>query len=171
MSQEEGVHERVFLVFSWNSTSLPLSSDSENHALLAVASLPTVEPHWIRAFHGELCLRKGSLFSATGILTSKSKLKLDVMANESYKPVSNLPGRGKHGVLSIDCITVWFFCFKDECDDIAGIGHLVIMMACKEAHNRKFYGPPITKGGLYWISPSGPPATTSQQRDGFLSKY
>ena len=35
--------------------------DGENHALLAMASLPAVEPHRVRVFHGELCPREGLL--------------------------------------------------------------------------------------------------------------
>ncbi len=34
-------------------------------------------------------------------------------------------------------------------------------MACPEAHDEKLYETPTTKEGLYWMSPSGPPATTS----------
>ena len=49
---------------------------------------------------------------------------------------------------------------EDEIDDIARVGRLV-MVACLEAHDGKLYGPPTTKEGLYWISPSGPPNTTS----------
>ena len=49
---------------------------------------------------------------------------------------------------------------EDECDDIAGVGRLV-MMARPEAHDGKLYGRVTTKEGLYWMSPSGPPATTS----------
>ena len=49
---------------------------------------------------------------------------------------------------------------KDERDNIARVGRLV-MMARQEAHDGKFYGLRTTKEGLYWISPSGPPATTS----------
>ena len=50
---------------------------------------------------------------------------------------------------------------EDERDDIAGFGRLV-MKACSEAHDGKLCGPPTTKEGLYWMSPSGPPATTSK---------
>jgi len=49
---------------------------------------------------------------------------------------------------------------EDERDDIAGVGRLV-MKACSEAHDRKLCGRLTTKEGLYWMSPSGPPATTS----------
>ena len=35
--------------------------DGESHALLAMANLPTVEPHWVRVFHGELRPREGLL--------------------------------------------------------------------------------------------------------------
>ena len=49
---------------------------------------------------------------------------------------------------------------EDERDDIAGVGSLV-MMAWSEAHDEKLYRRPTTKEGLYWMSPSGPPATTS----------
>ena len=47
-----------------------------------------------------------------------------------------------------------------ELDDIAGIGRLV-KVVCPEAHDGKLYGRRTTKEGLYWMSPSGPPATTS----------
>jgi hypothetical protein len=50
--------------------------------------------------------------------------------------------------------------FEDELDGGAGIRRLV-KMACPEAHDGKLYGTLTTKEGLYWISPSGPPATTS----------
>ena len=50
--------------------------------------------------------------------------------------------------------------FEDEGDDIAGVGSLV-GMACPEAHGGKLYGRRTMKEGLYWMSPSGPPATTS----------
>jgi len=49
---------------------------------------------------------------------------------------------------------------EDERDDIARVGRLV-MMVCPEVHDRKLYGRLTTKEGLYWMSPSGPPATTS----------
>jgi len=49
---------------------------------------------------------------------------------------------------------------EDERDDIAGFGRLVNMV-CPEAHVGKSYGRRTTKEGLYWMSPSGPPATTS----------
>jgi len=49
---------------------------------------------------------------------------------------------------------------EDEQNDIAGVGCLV-MKARPEAHDGKSYGPYTMKEGLYWISPSGPPATTS----------
>ena len=35
--------------------------DSENHALLTMASLLAVEPHWVRVFHSVLCPREGLL--------------------------------------------------------------------------------------------------------------
>jgi hypothetical protein len=50
--------------------------------------------------------------------------------------------------------------FEDELDGSAGIRRLV-KMVCPEAHDRELYRTPTTKEGLYWISPSGPPATTS----------
>ena len=49
--------------------------------------------------------------------------------------------------------------FEDERDDSAGFGRLV-KMACSEAHDGRLYGTPTMESGLYWISPSGPPATT-----------
>ena len=49
---------------------------------------------------------------------------------------------------------------EDERDDIAGVGGLV-KEACPEAHEEKSCGRRTTKEGLYWMSPSGPPATTS----------
>ena len=49
---------------------------------------------------------------------------------------------------------------EDERDDIARVRRLVIM-ARQGAHDGTFYGLRTTKEGLYWISPSGPPATTS----------
>ena len=45
-------------------------------------------------------------------------------------------------------------------DDYAGAGRLV-MKACSEAHDGKLCWRRTTKEGLYWMSPSGPPATTS----------
>jgi len=57
----------------------------------------------------------------------------------------------RHGVVLL---------LEDERDDIAGVGRLV-MMVCPESHDKKLYGSLTTKEGLYWISPSGPPATTS----------
>jgi hypothetical protein len=50
--------------------------------------------------------------------------------------------------------------FEDELDGSAGVRRLV-KMACLEAHDGRLYGTPTTKEGLYWMSPSGPPATTS----------
>jgi len=50
--------------------------------------------------------------------------------------------------------------FEDELDGSAGF-HRLVKMACPETHDEKLYGTPTTKEGLYWISPSGPPATTS----------
>ena len=50
--------------------------------------------------------------------------------------------------------------FEDERDDIAGVGSLV-MTVCSEARGGKMYGRRTMKEGLYWMSPSGPPATTS----------
>ena len=49
---------------------------------------------------------------------------------------------------------------KDERDDIAGVGGLV-KEASPKAHEGKSCGGRTTKEGLYWMSPSGPPATTS----------
>ena len=49
---------------------------------------------------------------------------------------------------------------EDERDDIAGVGSLMAMV-CPEAHDGKSYGRRTMKEGLYWMSPSGPPATTS----------
>ena len=49
---------------------------------------------------------------------------------------------------------------EDERDDIAGVGSLV-MKVCLEAHDGKLCGRRTTKGGSYWMSPPGPPATTS----------
>ena len=57
----------------------------------------------------------------------------------------------RHGVVLL---------LEDECDDIARVGRLV-MMVSPEVHDRKLYGRLTTKEGLYWMSPSGPPATTS----------
>ena len=51
--------------------------------------------------------------------------------------------------------------FEDERDDIAGVGSLMMMMVCPEAHDGKSHGRRTMKEGLYWMSPSGPPATTS----------
>jgi hypothetical protein len=52
------------------------------------------------------------------------------------------------------------FLLEDERDDIAGAGSL-IMVVCSEAHEGRSCGRRTTKEGLYWMSPSGPPATTS----------
>ena len=49
---------------------------------------------------------------------------------------------------------------EDERNDIAGVGSLV-MMVRPEAHDGKIYGRRTMKEGLYWMRPSGPPATTS----------
>jgi len=49
---------------------------------------------------------------------------------------------------------------EDERDDFADLG-ILVMKVCLEAHNRKSYWRPTTKEGLYWMRPSGPPATTS----------
>ena len=49
---------------------------------------------------------------------------------------------------------------EDERDDIAGVGSLKVMV-CPEAHDGKSHGRRTMKEGLYWMSPSGPPATTS----------
>jgi len=49
---------------------------------------------------------------------------------------------------------------EDERDDIAGLGSLV-MKVCLQPHDSKWCVRPTTKEGLYWMSPSGPPATTS----------
>ena len=49
---------------------------------------------------------------------------------------------------------------EHERDDIAGVGSLM-MVVCSDVHDGKLYGGRTTKEGLYWMSPSGPPATTS----------
>jgi hypothetical protein len=49
---------------------------------------------------------------------------------------------------------------EDEGDDITGVGSLVMMVRL-EAHGGKLYGRRTMNEGLYWMSPSGPPATTS----------
>jgi len=49
---------------------------------------------------------------------------------------------------------------EDERDGIASVGRLV-MKARLEAHDGKLCGRRTTKEGLYWMRPSGPPATTS----------
>ena len=49
---------------------------------------------------------------------------------------------------------------EDEGDDIAGVGSLMAKV-CPEDHDGKSYGQRTMKEGLYWMRPSGPPATTS----------
>ena len=49
---------------------------------------------------------------------------------------------------------------EDEGDDITGVGSLMTMV-CPEAHDGKSHGRRTMKEGLYWMRPSGPPATTS----------
>ena len=51
-----------------------------------------------------------------------------------------------------------------ERDDIAGVGSLV-MEVCLEDRDGKLYGQRTTKEGSYWMSPPGPPATTSTAVD------
>ena len=49
---------------------------------------------------------------------------------------------------------------EDESDNITGVGSLMVMVRPK-AQDGKLYGRRTMKEGLYWMSPSGPPATTS----------
>ena len=52
------------------------------------------------------------------------------------------------------------FLLEDEGDDITGVGSLMTVV-CPEAHDGKSHGRRTMKEGLYWMRPSGPPATTS----------
>jgi hypothetical protein len=56
-----------------------------------------------------------------GFSWCSSRIPQDVMVNESYKPVLNLLGRGKHGVSSVDYITMWFFCLKMNVTTLPGL--------------------------------------------------
>jgi hypothetical protein len=51
--------------------------------------------------------------------------------------------------------------FEDELDGSTGFHIILVKMTCPEDHDGKLYGTPTRKEGLYWISPSGPPNTTS----------
>ena len=135
--------------------------DGENHALLAMTSLLAVEPHRVCVFHSEVCPREGLLVfchwhtDRTNQNSSWTQWRTrDLQASVESARKGRTRGF-KRGLCH--CVVLLL---EDERDDIAGVGRLV-MMACPEAHDGKSYGPRTTKEGLYWISPSGPPATTS----------
>ena len=90
--------------------------DSENHALLAMPSLPaTVESHRVRVFIGELCSRERlHVFGHWHTEKTNQTRAGHNGERETYKPVSKPPGRGEQGASSVDCVTVWFFCLKTK---------------------------------------------------------
>jgi len=99
----QGGLPRVLLEF--NKLATFSGVDSENHALLAMPGLLTVEPHWVRVFHSELCPREGLLvFSYWHEASVESARKGRARGLE----------RGLcHGVVLL---------LEDERDDIAGVG-------------------------------------------------
>ena len=70
----QGCFPRVLLEFHKLATLSRV--DGENHALLAMASLLAVKPHWVCVFHGKLCSREGLLvFSHWHTDRTKNKSK------------------------------------------------------------------------------------------------
>jgi len=124
-------------------------------------SLLTVEPYWVRVFHSVLCPRERLHVGChwhTDRKNQNSSLTHRRMGDLQASIESARKGRTRfiecglcHGVVLL---------LEDERDNITGVGSLV-MKACLEVHDGKSYGRRTTKEGLYWMSPSGPPATTS----------
>ena len=124
-------------------------------------SLTTVEPHRVRVFHSVLYSWERLLVfwhEHADRTNQNSSWTRRRMRDSQASIESTRKGRARglkrglcHGVVLL---------FEDERDDIAGVGRLVNMV-CPEAHDGKSYGRRTTKEGLYWMSPSGPPATTS----------
>ena len=135
--------------------------DSENHALLTMAALLAVEPHRVRVFHSVLCPREGLLVFCHWH-TDRTNQHASWTQRRMRDLQSSVESAGKGRTRGLErglCDGVVLL-LEDERDDIAGVGRLV-MMARPEAHDMKLYGSLTTKEGLYWMSPSGPPATTS----------
>ena len=136
------------ILLEFNKLATLSRVDSENHALLTMASLLAVEPHRVRVFNSVLCPREGLLVfchwhtdrtNQHAIWTQQRVGDLQASVESTRKGRTRGFKRGLcHGVVLL---------LEDECDNIAGVGRLVIM-ARPEAHDGKLYESLTTKEGL-----------------------
>ena len=123
--------------------------------------LTTVEPHWVRVFHSVLYPRERLLVFCHELTerTNQNSSWTRQRMRDLQSSIESARKRRTRGLERGLCHSVVLL-LEDERDDIAGLGSLV-MKVCLQAHDSKWCGRRTTKEGLYWMSPSGPPATTS----------